>query len=64
MSKASEAASILGKKGGKARAEKLSKKRRIEIASQGGKARAASITKEERTEIANKAWTTKRSRAK
>jgi hypothetical protein len=36
-----QAARIFARMGGKARAKKLSKKRRIEIASLGGKAKAA-----------------------
>ena len=60
MTRASEAARILGKMGGKSRAKKLSKKRKKEIASQGGKARAATMTAKERREIALKAWKTKK----
>jgi hypothetical protein len=39
--KENEAARIFASMGGKARAKKLSKKRRLEIASSGGKAKAA-----------------------
>ncbi len=44
-----KAAQALGRKGGRARAEKLSKKRRVEIASRAAKARWGSQAKEART---------------
>lgn len=50
-----DTATVMRSNGGKARAKKLSKARRIEIARSGGKARAANLTAAKRKQIARKA---------
>lgn len=60
----SQVAAAMGRKGGKARAKKLTKPERIEIASAGGKAAQEKITTEERRARAKKAWATRRASKK
>lgn len=56
----SQAAAAMGRKGGSARAAKLTKPELVEIASSGGKAAQQRITTEERRQRAKKAWATRR----
>lgn len=60
----SAVAAAMGRKGGKARAAKMPKPRRVEIASAGGKAAQEKITTEQRRARAKKAWATRRASEK